>query len=206
MDKGEEILNFPKSLKFWECHRCTHPNDRSGKVLPPLPIVKFQSQNPPHVYTLLLDQCGKIMVISQSGISDSVIPKSTFMLYHILLYLFPLCHFPFSGYIRFCYIYFCYNIFQFHVITFSVISDSVISSSVISNSNLVISNLLYLIPLYQNLLYQIHCGHFSTVGLLDHIFVLSDWYRTLIAVHPLMLLLIDFDFRAFVKAGARSKI
>ena len=83
---------------------------------------------------------------------------SKLRLYQIPLYQFLLYQFPFSGYIRFCYIYFCYNIFQFHVITFSVISDSVISSSVISNSNLVISNLLYLIPLYQNLLYQIHCG------------------------------------------------
>ena len=83
---------------------------------------------------------------------------SKLRLYQIPLYQFLLYQFPFSGYIRFCYIYFCYNIFQFHVITFSVISDSVISSSVISNSNLVISNSLYLIPLYQNLLYQIHCG------------------------------------------------
>ena len=83
---------------------------------------------------------------------------SKLRLYQIPLYRFLLYQFPFSGYIRFCYIYFCYNIFQFHVITFSVISDSVISSSVISNSNLVISNSLYLIPLYQNLLYQIHCG------------------------------------------------
>ena len=48
--------------------------------------------------------------------------------------------------------------FQFCVIAVSVISDSVILVSVISDSYLVISDSLYLIPLYQNLLYQIHCG------------------------------------------------
>ena len=75
-------------------------------------------------------------------ISDSVIPNSL------------------GSYMRIRYIR-----FQFCVITVSVISDSVILVSIISDSYLVISDSLYLIPLYQNPLYQIHCGPISIEGL-----------------------------------------
>ena len=68
-------------------------------------------------------------------ISDSVIPISL------------------GSYMRIRYIR-----FQFWVITVSVISDTVILVYIISDSYLVISDSLYLIPLYQNPLYQIHCG------------------------------------------------
>ena len=93
--------------------------------------------------------------------NNSVVPKSTFRLYHILLYLFPSCHFPFPGCIRSYYIYFCYNRFQLHVISFYVLCDSVILSSVICNSHLAIWNLLFIWFCYfKNLLYPIHCGLF----------------------------------------------
>ena len=83
------------------------------------------------------------------------------MVYLILLYIFPVISesvIPNSlgSYIRIRYI----NI-QFCVISVSVISDSVILVSIISDSYLVISDSLYLIPLYQNLLYQIHCGRLT---------------------------------------------
>ena len=48
--------------------------------------------------------------------------------------------------------------FLFCVITVAVISNSVMLVSIISDSYLVISDMLYLIPLYQDPLYQIHCG------------------------------------------------